>query len=427
MIRFFTTITALIMLATSTIVFAQLLPVGVGAYTFGYRQFNGDPSYFDGSGANHSVGSKFDQDFNSEQMASGANGADLQRLYRGLKQYDAQSADASADGNASSDVADQLNLGRLRGDVKAKVEAKYIAMAYGVHPKWTVYFGVPFVTATVDTSLNYSGVNNAQNVQNKLGDLAYDELQTGLQKASQLSASSVTNTIENDYGYAPIDHWEYKGLGDVFLGARTQYNLQGNAAQRNSVLVAYQLDLPTGHSDDPDILTDTPIGRGYYATSVTASPKSTFGRAFIGGEFGLTYGFARQTQRRVPLANESLVPANRKADVTWQPGQDGKFAAIVGVEGQVVQSQYKIGGVNHTRDHYRGSLAGNYDALESNSTSQVRYHEASIQFSSVKAYHAKQFAVPFILSLTAHSTLAGRNISNSQYFEISIMSFFKGP
>jgi hypothetical protein len=406
---------------------AQLLPEGVGAYSLGVRQFTGDPSYFDGTGSVRDLGSRFNQDFTSDQMASGANGADLQKLYRGLKQYDAQSADATSGGAPGTNIADQLNFGKLRGTVKADVQAKYMAMAYGATPKWTVFFGIPFVTAKVDTSLAYSGRNNAQDVQQKLGDLAFEELQAGLAQASALSASTVKSKIENEFGYASLDHWSYKGLGDIFIGGRTEYLLPNVHATKNTLLAAYQVDLPTGHADDPDILTDTPIGKGYYATGATLSPRCTLDSAFLGGEFGLSYGFARKTKRRIPLDNETLIAANRKADVQWQPGQDEKFAGILGLEGQAVQAQYKIGGTIHTRDHYRGSLPGNYAALEGPSANQTRYHEATIQYSTVKSYAARKFAIPFILGLTAHDTLSGLNTNNVRYFELSVMSFFKVP
>lgn len=144
-------------------------------------------------------------------------------------------------------------------------------------------------------------------------------------------------------------------------------------------------------------------------------------------EIGLSYGFARNTYRRVPVARESLVAADRKTAVRWQPGPEGKFAGIVGVEGKSVNGQYKAGGMNHSRDHYNGSLKGAYYTLEEPTVTQVRYHEATIQYSTVNAFAAKKFPIPLILAFTAHDTLAGHNSSNVRYFELSIMSFFKTP
>lgn len=413
---------------TATSAEGQLLPAGIGAYTFGGRQFTGNPSSFDDTGKSRDLGSQFNQDFTSEKMSSGKDGADLQKLYRGLQQYDAQSANATAAGEPPPEgFADQLNLGKLRGTVKANIQAKYVAMAYGVTSKWTVFGGVPFVNASVDTSLAYSGKNNALDVQQKLGDFAFDELQAGLTTASNLNATTVKNKIEQDYHYASIDHWQYKGMGDTFLGARTEYNLPRGALTRNSIMSVFQLDVPTGHSDDPDILTDAPIGKGYYSLAASAAPKCVMSSSFIGAEVGLSYGFAQKTKRRVPIADESLVAADRKTTVNWQPGQDLKFAGSIGTEGKSLGALYKIGGLQHTRDRYTGSLKGNYYALENPTVSQVRYHEATLQYSTVKTFAAKKFPIPLILALTAHDTLAGRNASNVRYYELSIMSFFKTP
>ena len=130
-------------------------------------------------------------DFNAAKMASGAAGADLKRLYDELKKYDSENT-------GSKGIADQMDFGHLRGNVNSQIQAKFVGGAYGISKRWNIFVGVPFIQASVDADLAYDGQNNAQAVKNRLGNVAFQEIKDGLDKASRLSAQDAKDKIQNE-------------------------------------------------------------------------------------------------------------------------------------------------------------------------------------------------------------------------------------
>src|SRR5690606_33098541 len=110
----------------------------------------------------------------------------------------------------------------LRGDVQAEVQAHIFGLAFGFTDWLTVFGGIPYIEASVDTQLYFDGGNNADQIKSLLGDIAYDQLKAGLDQARALNATQVIGQIEAA-GYEPFDHWEHQGVGDARLGAKTGF------------------------------------------------------------------------------------------------------------------------------------------------------------------------------------------------------------
>ena len=98
-----------------------------------------------------------------------------------------------------------------------------------------------------------------------------------------------------------------------------------------------QLDLATGHSDDPDILTDIPIGRGYHAIKVSTDAKveSHGVEGALLGSF--TQGISQDVKKRVPVDDLSLPDKDRKATVHWEPGQDLSLGLRAGIGNHMIK------------------------------------------------------------------------------------------
>jgi hypothetical protein len=398
---------------------AQVLPRGVGAYTLGYRKFSNDTMLYNSSGDPTSPGEKFDTNFDAGSIASGSAGSDLKKLYDEIKKFEASGAQNS--------VADEMNFGQLSGDISSSLDATFVGAGFGVTDKWTLYGGVPFVKATVDTNLSFVGTNNALAIKSKLGNLVFKEVQDGLDKASKISAANIIDKIENEKGYAPLNHWEYAGLGDTVLGLRSEYVGERDNERRVTVGYGLQLDLATGHQDDPDILTDIAIGRGYHALTLQSDSKLTFTYLAAGAKNSLTQGMTTQLQKRVPESDETLVGADRKNNVTWTPGREYTLVPYVTAGNSWFRGTYAIGQKRHFGDRYQGSLEGSYGALSKGSDKSQLYHEFSSTITSVRAFGRSHFSVPLIFALTFHDTLSGVNAPKERYIELSFASFFSTP
>ncbi len=401
----------------------EILPKGIGLYQFGYRPYLDITHKYDASGASVPLGEPFNKTFDGPGLLQGAGGSDLQRLADHLQRFDSFA-------NTNDGLLQSLNLGQMSGEVKANIEARIFALAYGVGEHLTLFTGIPWVTASVEADVIFVPSPNAQGAQAikaRLGDAAFDQLKSGLDRASQLSSALIKQSI-TDKGYAPIERWENSGLGDIRFGSilgrdyLLARRVRGLQSWRSTVI------MPTGYQDDPDILTDVAISQGYYSWSNELSQRIVWRSGFwlgVNGGYGLN--LPATVQRRVPVGDEGMVDADRRADVQLTPGSDITGMGSVGFAPGAIRFSYELGVAAHMADSYSGSLAGNYDKLAQDSDSQSVFQIAGMQIHTADLYRRKRFPVPFILDVKYQMALRGTNAPNERFFEISLTSFFKTP
>jgi len=401
--------------------FAQLLPRGLGAVYLNGREYNSNTPYYDATGGSSTLSERFDMDFKGDFLGTGEAGTDLKKLYDNIKSYD------NTRGFSGGSLADQLELGSQRADVKTSLSARVIGFGYGYSDKWTFLLGLPIMSASVDADINVYGNNNALAIKNKLGDAAFDELKNGLDEASRVNKSTILDKIQNDYRYKDIRHWEYTGLGDVLVGGRTGWDFANKSGPGYSLLLTTYLSLPTGPQYDPDALAQVPLSRGYYAVDVTTDHKLQWQYFNLGSEVGGALALPHKTERRVPEGQEVLVSADRKVKVAWAPGPETWVSAYGGIGTGAYQSRYKIGWNEDFPDQFNGPIAGDYETMGRDMSSREIYHEISFTLSTVDYYKSQKFFMPFILTATAHESVAGRRTLSKKYFELTFMTFFTTP
>ena len=408
-------------LTTADYAFADNLPVGVGAIGIGGRQYVGEPVYYDQSGSASTLGERFNSKFDAACMSSGKCGTDLKKLYENIKKYDTSNA------GAEQSLADQLSLGSQHGRVKTDLSIKVVGMAFGITDKITVFAAVPIINASLDADIDVVGDNNAAMIKEKLGDAAFDDLKSGLDQASRLSKAAILAKITDEYRYGSINHWEYNGIGDIAVGARTGWSFKQNALPKYALALSSQINFPTGPQYNPDSLTQMDLSRGYKSLDLSSDHRLTWRRAAIGSEIGGGFGIPQETVRRVPEGDEQLVAADRKSSVHVQPGMDTKLALYGILGNSTFRGQYRLGSDAHHADTFSGPIAGNYRGLDEKTASKVFYHEAAFTVTTVRAYKEKKSMLPYILTLTARNSLAGANTTAGPSFDLSFMTFFSTP
>jgi len=411
---------AYVVLHSDSLVAQDSLPQGIGLYQLGQRSFSEQLFSYDGQGEKVELGAQFNKQFNGQTMLSGSAGAELKRLAEELAKYEGQNPQ-------SAGLIDRLNLGAMSGDVKANITARFFGLGYGLSDTVTLFFGVPYIDASVKSELTFNGENNAQAIKNELGDLAYDELKEGLDKASQLNAQQIRQNIL-DAGFSPFESWEHKGYGDLRLGAKVAFAQRPAKGLKLVSILTPTLEVPTGYTENPDLLTDVSFGKGYYALGLNVEERLIIARSFwVGLDGSFTENFATKIDKRVPEGNESLPKADRKVSTNYQPGDDVDTAASVGLNLGVVSAAYRAGVKRHFSDSYSGTLAGNYKLLARDSSSYQMYQQVKLTFSTADAYKRKSFPIPLMISLGANQPVAAKNSSDETYYEITFASFFSTP
>lgn len=399
----------------------ETLPKGVGLIQLGYRKIVDQEVYYNEFGDKLTLGSKLDKDFSGKNILQGAGGPLLKRLAEELRKLDIQ------DPTQSQTVVNQLNLGSLRGDIVGQVSARIVGIGYGITDYLTFFAGIPYVDARVTADMQLVGQNTAQQVLDYLRNAAYDELKDGLRKAAQLNINQIKQSIL-DNGYQDISSWEHSGWGDLRIGLRTGFSTYLARPVRFGLGLATTLEVPTGYKDDPDILTDVPTSKGYYALTFTGEPRlKFFNIVTLGLNGNYTKGFSTSVEKRVPEAEETITSADRKATVLISPGGNMGGAALVGVGVSVIGLEARAGFERKSRDTYTGSMTGNYRALADDSEKFENYYELGANVSTATLYQKKRFPVPFILAGTYHVATSGRNTNDNRYFEITFSTFFPTP
>lgn len=398
----------------------ETLPQGIGLYQFGQRTYGVQVESWNADGEKVSLGSRFDRTFDGETMLSGKAGADLQRLAQELAKYEGDNPEAAG-------LLGRLNLGSMTGDVKANVNARFVGFGFGINDSLTFFFGVPYITASVQSELYFSGENNALAIKQELGDLAYDELKQGLDRAALLNEQQIRQNIL-DAGFAPFESWEHSGYGDVRLGFKTAFSSRLSSGLRLLTVISPTLEIPTGYTEDPDLLTDVNFGKGYYSLGLAAEERLIIARTFwLGVDGSVAENFSTTVEKRLPEGDENLPTADRRMRVTLAPGDDVDTAGSLGVTFGWVSASWRTGLKRHFRDTYSGREKGNYEALSAASDSYQQYQQARLTFSTADAYRRKSFPLPFILSLGANQPIAARNSADETYYELSVASFFSTP
>ena len=401
--------------------YSQILPQGIGAVYLGSRQYSSGTPYYDASGNPTTLSERFDMNFSGEFLKSGKAGTDLKSLYDNLRAYE------SSKGGQDHTMADDLQLGVQKAQVDMKFDAKVFGLGYGLNKKWTLLLGVPIMSASIAADINVTGYNNALVIKNRLGDAAFDELKDGLDKASQINRMTILSKIQDEYRYKDISYWEYTGIGDILIGGRTAWDYQFQNKPSYSLQLTSYLSLPTGPKYDPDALAQIPVSRGFAALDVTSDHKFKWDMFTLGSELGGAIGLPQKTVRRVPVGNEVLVTPDRKTEVMWSPGPETWVSAYAAIGPSAYQAQYKLGMNEDFPDKFSGPIEGAYDIMGKENSSQEIYHQLIFNLSTVDYYNSQKFFMPFILTLTAHETIAGRAILGKRYVELTFMTFFKTP
>lgn len=395
-----------------------LLPKGVGAYHLGTRSYTEQTKEFTSTGSVSSLGDRFNTRLNGQSLLAGKGGSDLQTLTQEL-------AKLESDANGPDSIVNQLDLGTIHADVRGQVNAQFLGMGFGITDRWTVFAGVPYIRSEVHTQLRIDGNNNALAIRDQLGNFAYQEVRDGLTRASLVNADDVKRSI-SDLGYADIDHWTRQGIGDVNLGARTGWYGYGlNSIVKWDVEQTTTVTIPTGYTEDADILTDMSFGKGYYSFGPTVKPTLTFFQHYmVGGAATYTKNMNTTQTKRVPKNDEALVEADRKTSVSINPGDDTEAAFDIGAKSSLLNIGLRHGVKRHLLDEYSGTLEGNYDILAAGSEREQIYREISFGVDTTTAFRQKAFMLPMLMQFTAHIPITARNDSIEQYYEVSLTSFF---
>lgn len=407
---FFPSITALAQ-------YASVMPEGVLAVIGAQRSLAPQETFWNSAGNKNSMSQKTKLRFDGAHLLKGEGGEDLRTLADELSKYD-----------PSQELLNRLDLGTLNVGARAESQAQIFGFALGLTKDISLFAAAPLVTVDVKTSFQLTGSNNALEIRDELGGVAFDELREGLEKAANLNERDIRASIEAAQ-YRGVDSWRYRNLGDAVAGVA--FNVPfveklGLSPELSMVGEAY-FSLPTGHFDQPDILADVSIGTGTWGFGLALTPAFGWQNYSLQLENSFVAYLPHQKQMRIPEGDETIIPIDRKTNTQFTPGIDWMSTVVFASKFDWFQPHYRLSFNGHTQDDARGKLSGNYNALTKESKRTRIEHALWLYFSTIELYQQKQFPIPVRLKLAGNQIIKGFNSSENSFFELQFVSFLPTP
>jgi hypothetical protein len=400
--------------------YAGVVPEGVIAVVGAQRNYVDQKKTWNDRGQRISLSNKAQLRFDGEHLLRGEGGAKLQSLAEELQRYDPS--------GQSQSLLKRLNLGTLDVGGQAKLQVQYFGLAIGLPKRTTFYIAAPLIDIEVKTQFHLRGSNNAGEIRDELGTLAYDELRSGLGQAALLTDRDIKASIEAAQ-YTGVDSWRYHNLGDLLTGVT--FDIGESLPLTDTVRLSMQgeafASVPTGHVDHPDVLSDVSVGSGAWGFGLAFTPTLSWSDWAFGLESNALFSLSGKQKIRLPELDETIISADRKTDATVRPGADWGTTAVIAYNHRWLQPQYRISWKRHERDSIQGRLTGNYNALMDASEKQQFEQSLWIYFSTIELYREKLFPVPLRLKIAGNHLFKGFRSFENNFFEVQLISFLPTP
>jgi|GEM_PF-781075 len=315
---------------------------------------------------------------------------------------------------------DQLSLGALHINSKPEIEYTAIIHAWGLSDRWTLGFGLPAIKYKNTVALSQEG-SNIPLFQQAFGGMD-TALDSGLARAASTSLVSEFSGQLSSKGYRPLESKSESLWGDLQIVSLYQILKSKLAAVTHKLT----LTLPTGKKEDPNDLVDLDLfGRGAIENQLVGSYEIVRNWS-VNARIGLQVLLPDQAMKRVPLNEQDILPDQAGLESVNRQMVLGNSAAgsinwdLTKFFNLGVGYEFK----NKSTQKYSGNSNRFYEGLSKNSETEAHLSRLGMGFSTVKAYQAKQFALPFILGLELSDTFAGKNVPRETRSELSMTLFY---
>lgn len=392
---------------------SMVLPKGNGLFKLSYRSGSVTDSYND-QGKMVPTGDAIRTDLSAANMTS-LDGR-LAELVKELNEYGKMENGLR--------LGDSLLLGTVTADAKAQIDASIMQFGYGLTRNITIFGALTHVRASVDAKLKMKSNNNALQIAESLGELAYDQVIEGLNIASRVSVTDVEGAIVSK-GYKPVENWQDSSMGDIYAGFIYGQAWRLNRQWIYDLALIPNVTIPTGYVEQPDYLQDISVGKGHYRLGLGVNQLARIKKSALGFNANYSHGFTATQTKRVPVHNEPLMDKDRTTEVEFSPGDEVSAEALITHKlWRSVSLGYRIGHFQHFEDSYSGKLPGNYGALSKDSHQVQNYQEMEISFDSISLFKRKKFVYPFAIALSYHDIYDAMNADDLDYWQVSLTGYF---
>lgn len=326
----------------------------------------------------------------------------------------------------SEKAYDDFTFGEYEGSGEASVQVSGYGLGYGVTNKITLYGSLPYYKADVKFNLVRNKGNNHAAVAKEINNSESSEVSNLLSQLTRelpdAKESLLQSIATNYYGYRPIGDWSGEGFGDAEVGLiyrLTDWRTSGLALTGGVVL-------PTGRTDDPDILQDIAFGDGQTDVFMEfgGGVKLFKEKVDLSLSARYTYQMSSEKELRIPQDDEFPLSQNK-----------GKFEEKLGnkwdLNGQLSLQLFRwlspYGSYSYSvkeKSQYDSAFKAANTYLAKNSNTEAHTVKFGLNFSTVKLYQLGKFMAPFVVDLSMQSVVKGQNTPKYDRVDLELRLFF---
>lgn len=320
-------------------------------------------------------------------------------------------------GNLSEDDS----LGQFSADLKATVDVFGPVFAWGITDSIAIAIGGPIYHMTSNAQMGFTPNDAmAQKVLNILGS---DMKQPGTASEVYKKVNNAVGEVHKKLlqnGFKDLAPWEKTGVGDMTVAMKHRvYN-------DDKIGLAYQtgLVLPTGETDDPDLLTDLPMGDGQMDAFLQLAIDESLGNGFVLNQYAkYTYQAPGKKEIRLATAVESIRVEKERVDFKLGDKFDAGTSVVYESYGGI---QAGLGATYHRKfgDRIKGVADEVQSYVTRESVQEATYGEMRIGYSSVSSYRRKEFPLPFAINFDYRKQLASKHKPVADMMELDFNLFF---
>jgi hypothetical protein len=332
----------------------------------------------------------------------------------------------------SAEAYNNFLLGEYKVDPTAQFNVNGFGLGWGITNRIMAYAEFSYYNAQVKTKLRRTKGNTygqtADGFQNNNNGVVDSTLGDNLKSLPDVDAGVIQSALVNEMGYKPLGNWTGKGYGDMETGIMANVYDGGTWG----LLVYPGAVLPTGRTDDPDMLQDVGFGDGQTDLFLeTASGYIVNDYLSFGTTLRYTYQMPYNTELRIPGSANSTVSydkgdfdvkygdkINWMANATYFVNDWLAFTPVYRVMMQK-ESQYQsdIKNDEQRRKNVDSWLSNNSDKMEH----QV---QLTTSISSIQPFLKKKFLLPAQFNVNVVQTVGGKNVPKVGRFEFELRMLF---
>jgi hypothetical protein len=317
--------------------------------------------------------------------------------------------------------SEDQSVGNFSADLNGHINVMASIVAYGLTDRITLAVAVPYYRAATSIDVGFQPNSTGQAFLNALAQP--ENNQTGAAREAGLKLNTAVASLNDkliDNDFATLEDWEESGVGDITVATKYLV-LEGGVF---SLATTNGTVLPTGRTDDPDILQDIAFGDGQ---------TDLFHQWILDESFANKVTLTQHGKYTVQLPDEKNVRAITKDEVievdrtttryklgdkvdagtsvTWSPD----FGLVSGLG----YTYFKKFG-----DTYREVPAETKYALEDATDQEAHNAEAVLGYSTIPAYQRGAFKAPFEIKLTYIKQLQSKNMPVTDLAQFDMSLFF---